>query len=211
MDIQEYLAGYGLLGAFGRFRPLRPLSCRRGDRVVVRSHRGLEIAHVLRPASAGHAHYLPNTTLGQILRGVTDEDLAAEARQREQGQHLLARGAALAVELGLPLELLDVEVLLDGEHAVLHQLRWTDADIRPFVSTLSREFGLTLTLEDLAQAKEAPEEAGCGREGCGQGAGGCGSCSSGGCDSCGVHKAAPSQAYFAGLREQMEQRRVPLV
>ena len=39
MMIEEYIAGYGLLGAFGRFRPLRPLSCQRGSRIVGVTHR----------------------------------------------------------------------------------------------------------------------------------------------------------------------------
>jgi cell fate regulator YaaT (PSP1 superfamily) len=210
MIIEEYLAGYGLLGEFGRFRPLRPLSCQRGDRIVVRSHRGLEIARVLRQATQQHAHFLPNTTLGQILRPLTPDDEQAEQERQQEGQRLLARATALAAQLQLPLELLDVEILLDGEHAVLHHLRWADADLRPFVSTLSREHAVTLTLEDLSQPRE-PAAEGCGREGCGHGEGGCGSSSSGGgCASCGVAHASADQARFAALRQQME-RRTPLL
>jgi hypothetical protein len=215
MDECEYLLSYGLLGDFGRFRAARPLACRRGDRAVVRSHRGLELARVLRPAAPAHARFLPNTTVGQLLRLAGPEDEAAAARMAQRGGALLARGVALAGELGLPLELLDAEALLDGEHAVLHYLRWADADVRPFVSALSRAFEVHITLQDLTRsgAGAAPEEEaehGCGREGCGGGA--CGSCGTGGgCGSCGAARPEETQAYFAGLREQLERRRTPLL
>ena len=67
MNELEYLVSYGLAGDFGRFRSLTPLVCRRGQRVVVRSHRGVEVGIVLRPATPRHASFLPNTTLGQLL------------------------------------------------------------------------------------------------------------------------------------------------
>src|SRR5207248_1796316 len=79
MDGLEYLLGYGLRGDFGRFRAARPLACRRGDRAVVRSHRGLELAEVLCPARPGHAAFLPNTSVGELLRLAAPEDEAAAA------------------------------------------------------------------------------------------------------------------------------------
>src|SRR5579872_7255781 len=119
----EFLLSYGLRGEFGRFRASRPVACRRGDRAVVRSHRGLEVAEVLREAVPGHAVFLPNTSVGQFLRLVTPDDERTEAELRRRGGAVLERGNRLAAEMGLPLEVLDVEMLLDGEHAVVHHLR----------------------------------------------------------------------------------------
>jgi hypothetical protein len=205
----EYLLSYGRLGDFGRFRSATPLICQRGDRAVVRSHRGLEIAEVLGEARPGHAHFLPNTSVGQLLRLVGPEDERTDARMRQRGQQLFERGRALAVEIGLPLELIDVEVLLDSQHAALHLLRWQDCDVRPFVSTLSREFEVHILLTDLAQPRaglpEEEETHGCSRADCGSGGGGCGSCSS-------CHSGHDSvRTHFAGLREQMERRRTALL
>jgi hypothetical protein len=211
MDGVEYLLGYGLRGDFGRFRAARPLACRRGDRAVVRSHRGLELAEVLCPARPGHAAFLPNTSVGQLLRLAAPEDEAAAEKMRGRARELFGRAADLAAELGLPLEVLDAEVLLDGRHADLHHLRWAECDVRPFVSTLSREFDLYLTLTDLSAPREAeePAEHGCGREGCG--GGNCGSCGSdGGCATCGV-SGGDVQAYFAELRERMARGRTALL
>src|SRR5947209_16735776 len=119
MNELEYLLSYGLLGDFGRFRSARPLELRRGGRAVVRSHRGLEAATVLRPATPRHAHFLPNTTVGQLLRPLSPEDEQVLAQMQQRGRELLDRAAHLAGELELPLELLDIEMLLDRRHAVL--------------------------------------------------------------------------------------------
>src|SRR5579884_3122172 len=140
MDAVEYLVGYGQCGDFGRFRAAATLSCRRGARVVVNTPRGVEVGTVLREATPRHAHFLPNTTVGALLRPCTPDDETALDRLRDRGQELFERARALAAELALPLEPIDVEVLLDGTHAVLHHLRFADCDVRPLVSTLSREF-----------------------------------------------------------------------
>jgi hypothetical protein len=209
MDSLEYLLGYGLRGDFGRFRAARPLACRRGDRAVVRSHRGLELAEVLCPARPGHAAFLPNTSVGELLRLAAPDDEAAAARLRARGQELLGRAAALAAELALPLEVIDAEVLLDGKHADLHHLRWAECDVRPFVGTLAREFDLYLTLTDLSVPHAEAEEPGCGRENCG--GGNCGSCGSGGgCATCGA-SGGDVKAYFAELRERMARGRTTLL
>jgi cell fate regulator YaaT (PSP1 superfamily) len=209
MEHLEYLLSYGCAGDFGRFRAAAPLALRRGEQVVVRSGRGMEVGRVLRPATARHATFLPNTTVGRLLRRLTPADEAAAVRLAARGRELFARGRALVAELGLPMELLDAEVLLDGENAALHVVRFADCDVRDLVSALSREAAAQVHLIDLGgPAAEEHDEHGCGR--CGS-AGGCGSCGSGGCGSCGSAQPGEVQAYFAGLREQMERGRVPLV
>jgi cell fate regulator YaaT (PSP1 superfamily) len=215
MGESEYLVGYGGAGEFGRFRPTQPMACERGDRVVVRTHRGIEAGQVLRLAAAGHARFLPNTTVGQLLRQFNAADARAEASLRTRAGVVCDRASQLAKETGLPLVVLDVEVLLDGEHVVLHHLSGADCDVRPFVSALSREFSLHVLLEDLARHGNEPmheDEEGadhqCGS--CGSD-GGCGSCgSSGGCGSCSSKK-TDDAVVFAGLRDQMERQRMSLL
>jgi cell fate regulator YaaT (PSP1 superfamily) len=219
MSVSEYLVAYGQTGEFGRFRSAVPLTCQRGDRVVVRTHRGVESGQILRAAEAGHARFLPNTTLGQLLRPFGADDVRTEAQLRDRRSEVWGRASQLAEDLGLPLQVLDAEILLDGEHVVLHHLRGADCDVRPFVSTLAREFDLHVLLVDLTRSGEsAPhaDEEEHAEHGCGSG-GGCGSCGSGGgCGSCSasaatVVPAPPDAAYFAGLREQMERQRTPLL
>jgi hypothetical protein len=212
MSEREYLVSYGLAGAFGRFHSASSLECSRGDRVVVRTHRGLEAGLVLREAVPGHARFLPNSTVGQLIRRFEPADARALAGLRDRAAAVWRRACQLADQMGLPLEVLDAETLLDGEHVVLHQLSGSDCDVRPFVSTLSREFSLHILLDDLTPAGQElheHDEASCG-SGCGSCGkdGGCGSCGHG-CNSCGS-KAADANR-FAALRAQMEQQRTTLL
>lgn len=197
----EYLAAYGVLGDFGRFRAAGALACRRGDRVVIRTGRGLELGEILRPATAGHAHFLPNTSVGPLLRLATPDDERQAVLLSDRVSLFCAEATSRATELELPIAILDAELLLD-EHAVLHYVRWQDCDLRPLVSGLSRRFDVGVLLQDLTRSE--PAEHSCGS--CGSG--GCGDCGSGGgCSSCGTDR-----AHFAGLREQMLDRtRVPLL
>src|SRR5262249_2394204 len=145
---------------------------------------------------------------GQLLRLASEQDEQNAQSMKARAGNIFSDGRDLAKDLGLPIELLDVEVLLDGEHAVLHHLRWAECDMRPFVSTLSKRHDLHIELQDLSHIDE-----GCGKPNCGRGEGGCSSCgTNGGCGSCGSHGASELQAYFAGLREQMiARKRTPLL
>jgi cell fate regulator YaaT (PSP1 superfamily) len=205
MNHLDYLLGYGVRGDYGRFRATCPLACRRGDRAVVRSRRGLEIAEVLRPTEARHAVFFPNTTVGPLLRLATAADELLETELRQRSQDVVGRASHLADILGLPLEVIDAELLLDRENAIIHHLHWDACDVRPLVSSISREFAVRVELVDLT--KVDTHEGGCGS--CGSG--GCGSCGSGGCGTCGSAKVDDVRAYFAGLRDKMEHARTPLL
>jgi hypothetical protein len=198
--MNEYLLSYGVLGDFGRFCPVKPLNCVRGERAVVHSPRGLELATVLADARPGHAHFLPNTTVGQLLRHATPADLAVERQRRDEARRFCDDAATLAASLNLPIAVIDAEVLLDGEHAVLHHVAWAEFDARPWVSALSKSHNVHISLFDLTRPAAAE---GCGRPDCGQGSGGCGS--DGGCSTCGLKNIPDLKKYFAGLREQMTQ------
>jgi cell fate regulator YaaT (PSP1 superfamily) len=205
MNACEYLVRFGRLGDFGRFRSEPALPCERGQRVVVRTYRGLEIGEVLRPATEGHAHFLPNTTVGILVRHATSEDEAREGEQVGRSQSILARAGDLVAALKLALVVLDIEMLLDGKRVVLHHLTLGPADPRELVSTLAREFDVTVELADLSAPPETPtpeeEEHGCGS--CGS-SGGCGSCGSGGCGSC---DSSSTREQFARLRDEMDRRK----
>jgi cell fate regulator YaaT (PSP1 superfamily) len=213
-DVCDYVLSYGTMGDVGRFRPTTALVLRRGEQVVVRSYRGLELGEVLCEATPGHVRFLPNTTLGKLLRRVTPEDKRRAELMQERGQRLFEDGGRLVAELGLPLAVLDAEVTLDGKQGILHHLAWGDFDERDLVSRLSGSHDLRVTLHSLALPKEPDEaEVGCGRPDCGRTEGGsCGDCGSGGCSSCGARSPVDLKTHFANLREQMfAHNRTPLL
>src|SRR5262245_65051023 len=135
--VHDYLLSYGVVGDFGRFHPVKNFSCRRGDCAVIRTGRGLELGTVLCATTPGHARHLPNTSVGQLLRLANADDQVIAARMQARGQDVFADARQTIAELELPLEILDAEVLLDGQRAVLYHLRWAECDVRPLVSGLS--------------------------------------------------------------------------
>ena len=224
MGDPEYLLSYGNAGDFGRFCCAPALACERGERVVVRSPRGQELGVIMRPANSGHSRLLADQFVGQILRLATAGDLQLADRMKQRAQKLFEDGRRLVCELALPMEILDVEVFLDGRQAVVQYLRWADCDPRPLMDALSQRYRLLITLHDLAlpkmeETEEEPEFASCGAGGCG--AGGCGSCSAGQCASCVSHGAKASPVLARSLEGQPElatasavlesQARVPLL
>lgn len=208
MAALEYLVSHGLSGEFGPFRAAAPVHCQRGDRVVIRGPRGLELGTVLCEATAGHVQLLDRGTVGELLRPATDEDEEIARGTAERARRLFDEARSLAADLALPLEILDVEIGLDGHQVTLHYLRGADCDERPLVRALSQKYETMVALRDLALPQGA---SGCGRPDCGQSDGGCTSCGTGGCSTCGKTLGKDLQDYFAGLRQKMEaSRRVPL-
>jgi len=212
---QEYLVSYGSSGGFGRFEAVPTLACNRGERVVIESRRGLEIGVILCESTDQHARLLPVDSGGRLLRLASEEDEQAFSQLRQRAHDLFRVSRSLVLELQLPLEILDVELLLDGGQAIIQHLAPAECDASPLITALARDHGFSVRLENLALKTEPSEgEHGCGKPDCGraQGSGGCASCGSGGCSSCGGGKVDMRQ-YFAHLRSQMErhQRRTSLV
>src|SRR5207253_380857 len=118
----EYLVSHGKTGALGRFVAvsLEPLS--RGETVVVQSDRGVTLGVVLCEATERQARLLGAAAAGKLLRraDADDETMRQEVRRREQALFDAARD--LAAVLQLPMEILDVELSLDGRRAILQYL-----------------------------------------------------------------------------------------
>lgn len=217
MDRHEYLFSYGSQGDVGRFRSAAPLEFGRGARAVLESYRGLEMGTALCAATPGHAKFFVNTSVGRIVRpaGPADEDLAATAMAT--ADRLFDGCRDLAAELRLPVEVVDVEVLLDGQHAFVHHIGAVSFDERPFVSEVSKRFGVHVAIHRISAPiadTDPVESSGCGPGSHGSGDG-CGSCGTGGCGSCGAGgcrtATSESAGRFLALREQMARRgKIPL-
>jgi hypothetical protein len=215
----EYLINYGHSAFLGRFVDRSETAPARGDRVVVCSGRGLEIGIVLSAASARFAGAVGPDASGDLLRIATPDDEAREAKHRTVAERVHRDAQLLADELMLQLTVLDVELLLDGERAVVQALPFGEFDADPLCSALSKRHSIACAFQDMRQSPAEPEQAGCGKPGCGSSAGGCsscntgGGCSTGGCSKGKVKSADELTAYFSGLRRQMESQfgRVALV
>jgi cell fate regulator YaaT (PSP1 superfamily) len=219
MASPEYLVTYGAAGHLGRFQSLATFDCQRGDRVLLRTRRGVEIGVILGASACGYAGALDKLPEGDVLRLATDADEQESSFAAAEPADIFDLARQLASDLHLPLEIIDTETIADPRTLIVHYLGMDEFDPRPFVSALARQFDCYVELLDLTapHAKNGTQNAcsSCGREegGCGEGAGGgCGSCgTAGGCGSgCSAANGATFerdwQAYFAELRAKMEQR-----
>jgi cell fate regulator YaaT (PSP1 superfamily) len=201
MDLTEYLVSYGPSGEFGRFAPQEPLVCARGDRVVVKSRRGIELGTALCPVTTGHVRVMGAQPVRPLLRRATPADEARAFELARQADIAFDEAHRLVAELGLPLDIVDVESLAEPRLLVVHFLG-DKVDYRSLVSSLSRRFDTLVEMQNVgAEPGELAGSCGsCGSGGCGEG--GCGSCGSGGCSTQG---AVDLRAYFTQLRMKMAQ------
>src|SRR5258707_206817 len=107
MAANAYLVQYGRLAFVGRFgAAVRDFA--RGDRVVIRGPRGLELGTVLCEASERFRNSPDDD--GELIRPAFIEDYAAAERHEALGQKILAA----TEETGQSISFIDIEVSLDG-------------------------------------------------------------------------------------------------
>lgn len=215
----QYVVAFGKSGGLGCFTVVEPLDLVRGDRVVVQTPRGIELGDVLGPATLRQARLIGAQASGDILRRATEDDRSIVPQLQQQADELFAASRVVAERLALPLQILDVEVLLDRRHVLVQFVGGGEADVTKLVEALQIQDELQIRFENLAgpQVDEHDDHShgGCDKPDCGRtngGQGGCTSCSTGGgCSSCGTGK-PDMRAYFAHLRGKMEEaHRTPLL
>src|SRR5262249_38742738 len=98
--------------------------------------------------------------------------------------------------------------------AILHALPWGECDATSLLDELSIQTGLTVRLLDISRGqKEEMASGGCGKPGCSKElGGGCGTncgtgsgCSTGSCSRGSIKSSTELTAYFADLRQKMEE------
>jgi cell fate regulator YaaT (PSP1 superfamily) len=200
----QFVVSFGKSGALGVFNAPAPLVLRRGDRVVVRTQRGTEVGSVLCAATIRQARLLGATGTGDLLRPLAPTDTSRLPALQQLARELYAAARQRVLQDGLRVEILDVDMLLDGDQAIV-QYVGDEAALDTFAQALERRFAVAVRLENLAVAASTDNEhGGCDKPDCGRNAGGCSTCSTGGgCSSCGSAK-VDLRDYFAHLRDKME-------
>lgn len=196
----EYVIQHGVAGRLGRFRASSGPVMNRGDSVVIRGRRGLEIGTVL--CRAGSTPLDADGFVGEIVRVASGADAQLQQDNQEFGQTVFESARRMAADSGLALILVDIEVAFDRKSALLHAILAQQCETELLLAEVGETYGLIVRLHELNEPV-AEDEHGCGS--CGSG-GGCGSCGAGGCSSCSSGTAAELQEYFSELRSQMENR-----
>lgn len=150
----QYLVEYGRLALLGRMSAELGQSLVRGDRVVIAGPRGRELGLVRCSLEARFASAEPE---GVILRRATTDDLAAEAALQAWADDL-REAARAALHPQTPLTILDCEMTLDRQSAILIGLADPHCDPHALLEPIARRFGLPIRFLDLAQFAPAPKQ-----------------------------------------------------
>jgi cell fate regulator YaaT (PSP1 superfamily) len=151
----SHLVRHGAMRFLGEFAPAAGVAARRGDAVVVRSERGMEVGEVLCPATPQAVAAIPEPTRGELLRVATADDRAKLRRLRELRDVDYAAGTRLIAHHKLPMQLVDVERLFGGERIIFYFLSENRVDFRELVKSMAREFHTRIELRQIGVRDEA--------------------------------------------------------
>lgn len=158
------LVRYGSVPEVARFVNRADSPLERGDRVVVRTHRGLQLGQMLDavPQSAEEIDF-------EIVRPATGDDEAAAQRLQARCEAEFYEWCRRIVVWNLSLELIDLERTLDEEKLILYVL----TERGPATTTLALQAAAEgLGLIEVQPVSAAglvavPTGGGCGTGGCG--------------------------------------------
>ena len=121
----------------------------------MRSERGLEAGEVLCEASERALQLISEATHGQILRLMTEKDLADRARLHDAELKEFQSCNGYIAARKLQMELVDVEHLFGGERIVFYFLAEKRVDFRDLVKDLARELRTRIEMRQIGVRDEA--------------------------------------------------------
>ncbi|MEX2121277.1 MAG: regulatory iron-sulfur-containing complex subunit RicT [Pirellulales bacterium] len=151
----KYVVRCGMMRALGVFTTSRGEVLLRGARVVARTDRGLEAGDVLCEATDEAVGQLHDPRRGQILRQMTADDENELARMKQQQHAQYATCDRLIAEIGLAMQLVDVEHIFGGERIVVYYLAENRVDFRDLVKRLAGEFQTRIEMRQIGVRDEA--------------------------------------------------------
>lgn len=178
----NHLIQIGLLGSIGIFSSSDRRSRQRGEQVICRSERGLEIGTVMKALPEDHSE-----TDGDLLRRVTPEDQLLIQRIEKFRDRAFTACQDLLKRRGLDAILVDVEHLFDGSGLYFYFLGEVSDEVNQLTEELAETYEAKVKFRRFSQTLA---------EGCGPDCGteGKGGCSVGGCQNCSVRKACQTNA-----------------
>jgi cell fate regulator YaaT (PSP1 superfamily) len=127
----------------------------RGAAVISRTERGLEAGEVLAVATDESLEHLSHASHGQILRRMTSEDVNEWIHIQAQTRHEFDICQRWVRELGLAMQLVDLERLFGGERMIVYYLSDERVDFRELVRKLASEFQTRIEMRQIGVRDEA--------------------------------------------------------
>lgn len=145
-----------------------------GATLVIRSHRGIELASLLACAGSNGGcppavsrkqmlQYIelsggknfPFSNQGKVLRVATPEDLLEQQRLDARKPQMMRATEKLVAELSLPMKLVDIESLLGGERIIFYYTSEQWVDFRELVRRLAAEYQTRIEMHQVNARDEA--------------------------------------------------------
>ena len=168
------LVRYGNMGLVGEFAYDGQTWPTCSSKVVIRTRRGAELAQVLATACAdpgcskrvtreqiqayiekSGGNDFPFSTDGRVIRIATAEDHKEQSRLESEKPRYLAACDELLRELELPMQLVDVELILGGEMTTFFFLSEHRVDFRSLVKRLAAQFHARIQMHQVGARDEA--------------------------------------------------------
>ena len=179
------------MGQVGRFRSEDGRQYPRGTAVICRTSRGIELGEVLTSSSDAS----PGAVDGQLLRAVTAEDQLLKARLDRHQRKAFRACERLIRERDLPVALVDIELLFDGQSLYFYFLGDVTEEVEVMTQGLAKEYEAKAGIGKFAKLLTDGCGPGCGTVaggGCQTTGGGCAGCAASG--GCGTSSSRASEA-----------------
>ena len=150
----NWIVRHGAMRFLGEFDP-ESGEYARGDEVVVRTDRGLELGQVLCPATPEAVGSIGEATHGRLVRRLTEQDRAERDKVRERERREMETCGRFVEQRRLQMELVDVEHLFGGERLVFYFLAEKRVDFRELVKDLAREYQTRIEMRQIGVRDEA--------------------------------------------------------
>lgn len=144
------------------------LDIRAGEKVVVETERGMSLATAATEIRE-MAEEAVTKQLKKILRIATAADVDQEIKNREKEKYALGVCLRRIKERGLPMKLVGVEYMFDGNKAIFNFTADGRIDFRELVRDLAHEFHIRIEMKQIGVRDAAKMGGGvgpCGRELC---------------------------------------------
>lgn len=153
--MSKYVVRYGAMHSLGIFTAGGSDSFARGTEVIARTGRGLEVGEVLCEATPHATEHMKNPESGQILRSMSVDDLNEREHMQIQARDEFKICERYVEQLGLDMELVDIEHVFGGERIVVFYLAEERVDFRELVKLLASEFQTRIEMRQIGVRDEA--------------------------------------------------------
>src|SRR5260370_28616447 len=143
------------MGHLGWFVAREPGDYGRRQRVVVQTNRGLETGEIMTPAGQFAPEAGDNDPAGELLRSMTPEDEFQERALRQGEQRTFEDCRRLLAERNMPVALLDVEQLLDGEKILFYFLGDPPAEMADLTEELAKTYSTRIEFRPFMERAES--------------------------------------------------------